>query len=225
MIRRSLPLLLAGILTPLPVFFMIEPVKPGKESPPAQTAPQPLARSTADVAITPRQITIAHHAIPLPASRQQLVSALGAPTRVKEFPHGTNRILIWDPLGLVAYQSYATGKIFELCFYFQSKPKLDFSPRTLSGPMTIGAAKIDASSTLDAIGHEILRQGGKDVVRMDFGTWTLNYGRFAISLEEIDSATIQAVAFDPQRTGGRPALDDRRSPELTLKRIVSRLKR
>jgi hypothetical protein len=61
---------------------MIETVKPGKESPPAQTAPQPLARSTADVAITPRQITIAHHAIPLPASRQQLVSALGAPTRV-----------------------------------------------------------------------------------------------------------------------------------------------
>ncbi len=96
----------------------------------------------------------------------------------------------------MAYQSYATGKIFELCFYFQSKPKLDFSPRTLSGPLTIGAAKIDASSTLDAIGHEILRQGGKDVVRMDFGTWTLNYGRFAISLEEIDSATIQAVAFD-----------------------------
>jgi hypothetical protein len=177
-------------------FFMIETVRPTKEDPPAQPAPQPSARSTADVVITTRQITIANHAMPFPASRQQLVSALGAPTRVNEFPGGTNRILTWDPLGLVAYESHATGKIFEICFYLQPKLDRDFSPRTLAGPLAIGGMKIDASSTLDAVGHEILRQGGKHVRRLAFGVWTLSYGSFDITLEEIDSATIQDVSVD-----------------------------
>ena len=177
-------------------FFMIESVRPAKEEPPAPPAPQPLARSTAEVVITPQQIKIANHAIPLPASRQQLIAVLGNPTRVNEFPEGTNRILVWDPLGLVVYESQATGKIFEICFYLQSKPDRDFSPRTLSGPLALGGTKIDANSTLDAIGHQILQQGGKHVRRLAFGVWTLNYGSFDISLEEIDSATIQNVSVD-----------------------------
>lgn len=179
-------------------FFLIEAVKPVKEEPPPPPAPQPLARSTAEVVITQQQIKIANHAIPLPASRQQLVAVLGNPTRVNEFPEGTNRVLVWDPLGLVVYESHATGKIFELCFYFKYQPERDFSPRALSGPLTLGGTKIDAGSTLDAIGHQILQQGGQHVRRLAFGVWTLKYGSFDITLEEIDSATIQNVTLGLQ---------------------------
>jgi hypothetical protein len=86
--------------------------------------------------------------------------------------------------------------LVEICFYLQAKPKRDFGPRTLAGSLTVGATKINARSTLEAVGLGILRQGGKHVTRLPFGMWTLNYGSFDITLEEIDSATIQAVTVD-----------------------------
>jgi hypothetical protein len=115
---------------------------------------------------------------------------------MKEFPGGTNRILVWDSLGLVVYESHATEKIFEICFYLQPKLNLDFSPRTLAGPLALGDTRIDASSTLDAVGAQILRQGGRHVHRFAFGVWTLRYGIFDITLEQIDSASIQTVSVD-----------------------------
>jgi hypothetical protein len=181
MCLRLWPLLLAGILVPLAAAH-------------APAAPQAPPRSSADVVIAAQRITIANHTIPLPASRQEIESVLGAPTRVNEFPGGTNRVLVWDPLGLVVYQSYATGKIFELCFYFQPKPARAFSPRKLSGPLSLGTTRIDARSTLDAVGRQILHQGGQHVRRFPDGVWTLRYGRFDVSFEQLDSTAIENVS-------------------------------
>jgi len=118
---------------------------------------------------------------------------LGAPTRAEENPGNKDRLFVWDSLGLVVYESHATGKIDEIAFYLQSIADRDFSPRTLAGPLTVGGVKVDASSKLDAVGHEILRQGGKHVLRLAFGVWTLHYGSFDVTLEEIDSPTLQTV--------------------------------
>jgi len=180
-------------------FFTIESIKPAEEDRPVQAAPpppQPLPRSTAEVVIAPHQLTIANHTISLPASHQQLASALGAPTRADETPGSPTRVAIWDSLGLVVYESRATGKISGLSFYLQSIPDRSISPSALAGSMTIGDMKIDAGSKLDAVGHEIIRQGGKHVHRLAFGVWTLSYGSFDITLEEIDSPTLQTVSLN-----------------------------
>lgn len=177
-------------------FFTIESIKPEKEERPIQAAPSaPLPRSTAEALIAPHQITIANHTISLPSSHQELASLLGAPTRADDNPGSQYRLFIWDSLGLVVYESRATGKISGFSFYLQSIPDRSFSPRTLAGSLTIGDTKIDAGSKLDAVGHEILRQGGKHVRRLAFGVWTLSYENFDITLEEIDSPTLQTVSL------------------------------
>ena len=69
-------------------------------------------------------------------------------------------------------------------------------PHTLTGALALGDAKVGPDSTLKSVGEEILRQGGQHVSRLAFGVWTLRYGSFDVSLEQIDSATLQTVSVD-----------------------------
>ncbi|MFY9824311.1 MAG: hypothetical protein WAM82_23245 [Thermoanaerobaculia bacterium] len=175
-------------------FSMVERIGNAKEDAAVQAPPPPDTKTATGAAITRQQITIGGHAVPFPASRQQFAAVLGNPTRVQEYE--TNRILVWDPLGVAVYESRATGKIFEVAFFFQQVPKRDFVPHTLTGALTLGDAKVGPDSTLKSVGEEILRQGGQHVRRLAFGVWTLRYGGFDVTLEQIDSATLQTISVD-----------------------------
>jgi hypothetical protein len=138
-------------------------------------------------------IDIGKHTLSLPISYEQLAATLGSPTRTVNKTGAPNQLLIWDMLGLVGYQSNVTNKIVALSFYLKLFQERLATPVVLAGPLSIADTAISPRSTSDSVGHDLQGKGGKHVSRLALGFWTLNYGRFQITLEQTESPTIEAV--------------------------------
>ena len=148
------------------------------------------------VEITPDQLAIGAERLVLPAEYSAVVKALGEPSR-RLPPQSQNELIVWDTLGVLGYRSTVSGKIQLLTFYLASVPDRDYAPRQpFTGPIRIGTVVLDARSTLAEAGKGLLAQGAEHRSRLAFGVWNLRFGRFVISLEQIDAATLQTVAVD-----------------------------
>lgn len=163
---------------------------------PACPGPVPLRgpQTPMEIIVESQKILIGEHTFSLPSSGGQLSAALGKPREIDK-PGAPNHLLVWDSLGLIAYQSNATSMVEALVLFILSLPDRPISPSGLTGPLTVAGVKIGASSTLDFVGHEILRKGGSHVSRLGTGFWTLKYGDFHITLEQAESPTIETVTI------------------------------
>jgi len=159
--------------------------KPEKPAKPQRT-------SSEAVAITKNEVHIGGRRLQLPGLVEEWTAILGRPSR-KFSASGPNELLIWDSIGLVAYKRKSSLYIHLLSFYLQSIPERKFNPTTLAGPIAVGNIAVEKSATLEDIGGRLIEDGAKHVRRLAIGVWTLAYGEYNISLEQVGSTALQTL--------------------------------
>ena len=162
------------------------PAKPEKTAKPPRT-------SSETVVITRTEVHIGGRLMPLPGPVTEWILALGPPSR-KFSASGPNELLIWDSLGLVAYKRKSSLHIHLISLYLQSIPERKFNPTSLAGPISIGNIAVANSATLEDVGSRLIDDGAKHVRRLAIGIWTLTYGDYNISLEQVGSPALQTLS-------------------------------
>jgi hypothetical protein len=100
------------------------------------------------VTISDTAAIFAGTAVPFPATRAQLVAALGEPSRTVD---KANKIFVWDQKGIYAYSKTDRDFINDISFSF-AKEEWDYAPQsTFSGSIQIGNLTITKDTTEAAL--------------------------------------------------------------------------
>jgi hypothetical protein len=129
-------LLLPGLLAS---FLLGCDASPAPAPPPAaNTSPAPAAGAS-QVTITDKAANFAGKEVPFPATRAQLVAALGEPSRTLD---KVNRIFVWDQQGVYAYSKLERDEVHDISFAF-TKEEYDYAPQsTFAGSIQIGGLQV-----------------------------------------------------------------------------------
>jgi hypothetical protein len=119
--------------------------KPATPQPAANTGGGPApASAAAQVTITDAAANFAGKEVPFPATRAQLVAALGEPSRTLD---KVNKIFVWDQQGIYAYSKTDRDHIHDISFSF-AKEEWDYAPQsTFGGSIQLGGLQITRSTT------------------------------------------------------------------------------
>ena len=82
--------------------------------------------------------------VPFPATRAQLVAALGEPSRTVD---KVNKIFVWDQRGIYAYSKLDRDFVNDISFSF-AKEEWDYAPQTpFAGTIEVGGLRISNGTT------------------------------------------------------------------------------
>lgn len=134
-------LMLVGLLFTLLLGCDTSPSSP----PPANAAGSPSALTgPIVVAITDASANFAGTEVPFPATRAQLVAALGEPSRTVD---KVNKIYVWDQHGIYAHSKTDRDFIHDISFSF-AQEEWDHAPQTtFPGSIQIGHVQITKDTT------------------------------------------------------------------------------
>jgi len=96
------------------------------------------------VTISDQAANFGGHEVPLPATRGQLVAALGEPSRTID---KVNKIFVWDQQGIYAYSKVDRDVVHDISFSF-AKEEWDYAPHaTFNGSIQLGGLQISKATT------------------------------------------------------------------------------
>jgi hypothetical protein len=96
------------------------------------------------VTITDTSANFAGKEVPFPATRAQLVAALGEPSRTVD---KVNKIFVWDQQGIYAYSKTDRDFVHDISFSF-AKEEWDYAPQTtFAGTIQLGGSQITKNTT------------------------------------------------------------------------------
>jgi hypothetical protein len=154
-----------------------------------QPVPGTIKPTTLKVVFANGTVTLNGRKLALPIQRKELVGLLGKPSR--EVP-AANTLLLWDELGLLAYQRPKTQKIRALQIML-AQEAIQVRPRKLfAGQVQVEGATITAASTPEAINRAIrsrafVKDPGLSHL-LGVGHWKMEYKDCVLFLREVDPA-------------------------------------
>jgi hypothetical protein len=102
------------------------------------------AASVNQVTITDKAANFAGKEVPFPATRAQLVAALGEPSRTLD---KVNKIFVWDQQGIYAYSKLDRDLIHDISFSFV-REEWDYAPQTtFAGSIQIDGLQVTKSTS------------------------------------------------------------------------------
>jgi hypothetical protein len=102
-----------------------------------------------EVKVDGKELSINAKKTPLPGERWILVELLGKPSRVLE---KANTLLVWDELGLLAYERPGGGPIVAVTVALGELNDFDFWPKkAFRGKLSLDGAVVTANTTIDEI--------------------------------------------------------------------------
>jgi hypothetical protein len=157
---------------------------------------EPASENAPAFQVAASSLRIGTRTLHLPVKPQAVEAWLGKPSRFIGGSRQLGGLLIWDDLGLVAYESAVPHRITAIAVYLARMADRDFCPRKpFVGALSVASSPVSAESTLEQVGKALLADGATHVSRLAFGVWTLAYGDVHVSLEQIDSPTLQTVTI------------------------------
>jgi hypothetical protein len=140
-------------------------------------------------------VTLNGRKLALPIERKELVGLLGKPSR--EVP-AANILLIWDELGLLAYQRPKTQKIRSLQITLDQEAIQVRPNKLFAGQVQVEGATITARSTPESINRAIkprafVKDPGLSHL-LGVGHWKMEYTDCVLFLREADPAIKSAKA-------------------------------
>jgi hypothetical protein len=153
----------------------------------AQEAPDP---KKLEIVVAGETVTLNGKKLTLPCEREELVKALGAPTREAA---KASRLLTWDELGLYAYQARDGTKVNALAITF-GPDKFAFWPKKpFAGTLRVNGAAVSGRTTLAEINRAASKRFERDKVLPD--SYTARDGKALLTLREPPSGSTEKVTF------------------------------
>lgn len=132
------------------------------DDPPAK----PVEPRKLEVKVDGKELSIGGKKVPMPGERKTLIELLGKPSRIVE---KANTLLVWDELGLLAYERPNGGSIITLAVALGdlSHQMPDFWPKKVfKGKLLLDGVVVTADTTINAINRDKkgkpLRSGSLD---------------------------------------------------------------
>lgn len=144
----------------------------------------PEASPTDRIVITRKGIEISGSVLRLPVSATELEALLGSPDRSEEL---TNRILVWDELGVFAYEDPRSGSVHGIAFRYSCEDLTHCPAKAYEG--SIRAGRTELPRDLDT-GY-LKRNGFKD----EYVFWSRRLGKYEIFVD-LEGGRLVSVEVD-----------------------------
>jgi len=156
-------------------FYWFSPRVPLKDS----TPPAP---EKVQVLTVGKTVTVNGTTLPLPATRADVITLLGKPSRIVEV---ANTILTWDEHGLYATEDPKPEQIIAFTVALDKRDYPYWPKKLFRGTARVDGAIVTARSTIKDINHS---KKGESFTRNSFlpDTWSIAHGDVLLTLVEAD---------------------------------------